>query len=305
MPEQLLDINGTRLFVDERGDAGAPPLLFIHGGPGQSCFDFGAFQAEHLAKDLRVVAVDQRGLLRSDPLPEGYPITVDELIADYEAIREALGIEAWTIAGHSAGGHVALRYAHRHPEHVTGAVFDCPAFDCDLTDRYRLPKAAELLDEVGEHATAEEVRALAALERRLTAEDEVYVPMQRLGARYNELFFHTQESIDAYNAAHAASGFTGEQWRRGMSHRPLIAEMYRPLFDLLPQLTRPSLLVHGRYDLVAAPAVVDAYREKAVRGRVHTFEDSAHFAYIEEPEAYAAVVSAFASDVHAGRDPHA
>ena len=32
------------LFVDVRGDTGSPPLLFLHGGPGQGCRDFMAMQ---------------------------------------------------------------------------------------------------------------------------------------------------------------------------------------------------------------------------------------------------------------------
>jgi pimeloyl-ACP methyl ester carboxylesterase len=40
MTSGLVHINDTRLFIDDRGDASAPPLLFIHGGPGQSCYDF-------------------------------------------------------------------------------------------------------------------------------------------------------------------------------------------------------------------------------------------------------------------------
>jgi hypothetical protein len=33
------------LYTDIRGDAAAPDLLFLHGGPGQGCHDFMAVQA--------------------------------------------------------------------------------------------------------------------------------------------------------------------------------------------------------------------------------------------------------------------
>ncbi|MEV0647246.1 alpha/beta hydrolase [Phytomonospora sp. NPDC050363] len=304
MPTHLLAVNGTRLFVDERGDASAPPLLFIHGGPGQSAFTFTHFQIGYLAATLRVFAVDQRGLLRSDPLPEGTEISVDALIADFEEIRRALGVERWTIVGHSAGGHTAVRYACEHPEAVSGVILDCPALDSDLTDRHRLPVAATLLDEIGEHEAAEKCRAFAARPGRLTAEDKTYEAMLPLGARYNELFFASQAHIDAYDKAHDASGFSGEDWGRGATHLALLPDMYKPLFGLLPT-PQPSLLVHGRADLVAAPAVIEAYRAGAPNGGVHTFENSGHFPYIEEPEAYAEVVSRFASAVAKGTDPHA
>lgn len=300
MPELLMPVNGTRLHVAERGPSDAPPILFIHGGPGQSAFDFEHFQADLLARALRVITVDQRGLLRSDPLPDGYTITTDALIADYEAIRETLGIPAWTILGHSAGGHTAIRYATEHPGAVTAVVFDSPALDCDLTDRYRLPKAAAILDELGDHDSAAACRAFATRTERLSADDETYKVMARVGDRYNDLFFRTPEAITAYNEAHTVSGFTAEQWRRGASHLPLIADMYTSTIGLLPGLTQPSMLVHGRDDLVAAPAVVDAYRANAPRARVHTFEDAAHFAYIEQPEAYAETITTFTLDAAHG-----
>ncbi len=68
MAAGLVSVNGTGLFVDDRGDATAPALLFIHGGPGQSCYDFMQIQGDRLARRLRIIGVDQRGTLRSDPL---------------------------------------------------------------------------------------------------------------------------------------------------------------------------------------------------------------------------------------------
>jgi proline iminopeptidase len=46
----LMQIRGTRLYVDQRGAADAPPILFIHGGPGAGSYDFLAFQGERLAR---------------------------------------------------------------------------------------------------------------------------------------------------------------------------------------------------------------------------------------------------------------
>ena len=37
---QLVEVNGTRLFLDVRGSEDAPPLLYIHGGPGMGSYGF-------------------------------------------------------------------------------------------------------------------------------------------------------------------------------------------------------------------------------------------------------------------------
>ena len=158
----LVDVGGTRLFVDDRGDADAPPLLFIHGGPGQGCYDFMQSVGDSLAGRLRIIGVDQRGTLRSDPLPASPSLTVELLIADFEKLRKTLGLSSWAILGHSAGGHYALRYGTSQPESVSAAIFDCPCWDADLTERHRLPEVARRLAELGQLADAQRCRAFAA-----------------------------------------------------------------------------------------------------------------------------------------------
>jgi proline iminopeptidase len=246
-------VNGVALFVDDRGDPAAPPLLFIHGGPGQSCWDFMAAQGDRLARSIRVIGVDQRGVLRSGDIPPSEPLDVDVLVDDFEALREHLGIERWTVLGHSAGGIYALRYATRHPDSVSAVVFDCPCWDCDLTDRHRLPVVAARLEERGKREAATAVRRLAEKRERITAADESWVLMQHLGDAYLDLFFSRSESARAYEAFTTSAGFSDEDWAHGLSHLPLLADLYEPQLHRLAELAVPSLLVHGIDDLVLRP----------------------------------------------------
>jgi proline iminopeptidase len=48
--------------------------------------------------------------------------TTEHLIADMERVREHLGIERWLLYGGSWGCTLALAYAERHPERVSGIV---------------------------------------------------------------------------------------------------------------------------------------------------------------------------------------
>lgn len=41
--------DGVELFVDDRGPVDAPALLYVHGGPGQGCWDFMRTQGDRLA----------------------------------------------------------------------------------------------------------------------------------------------------------------------------------------------------------------------------------------------------------------
>jgi pimeloyl-ACP methyl ester carboxylesterase len=56
MSSRLVSVNGTRLFVDDRGPQHGPTLLYLHGGPGLGCHDFMAAQGDRLARSMRVVS---------------------------------------------------------------------------------------------------------------------------------------------------------------------------------------------------------------------------------------------------------
>jgi|HubBroStandDraft_2_1064218.scaffolds.fasta_scaffold195147_1 proline iminopeptidase len=288
-----VSVNGTGLFVDDRGDAIAPALLFIHGGPGQSCYDFMQIQGDRLARRLRVIGVDQRGTLRSDPLPAEPALTAELLIADFEALRERLGIVSWAILGHSDGGGYALQYVTSHPEAVQAVIFDCPCWDADLTDRNRLPHVAHRLDALGQRADADRCRELAAKPGRLTAADETYVAAQALGPHYMELFFHEPGRAADFSQILEDSDFAEEQWERGHSHLALLPGMYETRLSLLPDITRPSLLLHGADDMVTAPQMLAQFSKSVPGGTVRTFDRSGHFAYLEEAAEYCEVVTDF------------
>jgi proline iminopeptidase len=114
---ERLDVSSLHtLYVEQCGNPDGVPVLFVHGGPGAGCsttdrrfFDPRAF---------RVVLVDQRGAGRSTPLGELRENTIDDLVADFERIRERLGIARWHVFGGSWGSTLGLYYAERHPERV-------------------------------------------------------------------------------------------------------------------------------------------------------------------------------------------
>jgi len=157
---------------------------------------------------------------------------------------------------------------------VTAVVFDCPCWDCDLTDRFRLPVAAKLLEAAGKREAALACRRIADKPDRITVDDQPWVAMQALDAQYLDLFFHGRGSTQAYEALMSSAGFSDEQWARGQVHAPLLAAMYEPQLHLMARLAVPSLLVHGEDDLVVPPHIVDLYTSQVPTGAVHTFPES-------------------------------
>lgn len=277
----LTRVRDTRLYVDQRGPADAPPLLFVHGGPGAGSYDFLAFQGDRLAKGFRLIAVDQRGVQQSDPLTG--PVTEQDLVADYEALREQLGIERWAVLGHSYGGRVALRYAAAHPDSITKIVFENPGWDMVLaTDtlvRAALPllPGAELPPHTGPATKAmwdERTGLLVQLgDRRM----EIY-----LGPDSRGLQLPADSEIPA--EYHQRSG----QFSEAITSSESFTE---PLLPSLAKLTQPALLIKGEYDPVTSPEEIELFRSDVPTGTYYYATGAGHFVHAEQPELFTRLVT--------------
>jgi pimeloyl-ACP methyl ester carboxylesterase len=112
------------LYTDIRGDAAAPALLFLHGGPGQGCHDFMVLQGDLLAASVRLIGLDQRGVDRSLPLPEDAPLTSP---GQRDAFRRAAPdhrLLEVAGAGHFVHADEPLQYASAVSEFVLACAGD-------------------------------------------------------------------------------------------------------------------------------------------------------------------------------------
>lgn len=100
------DAPEVQIFHVERGDAGAPPLVLVHGFPTSSIDWFEV--AERLSDRYRVCAMDFPGFGFSDkPLGWGYSLERDaEVLEHYMA--EVLGLESTILFAHDRGSSVAM-----------------------------------------------------------------------------------------------------------------------------------------------------------------------------------------------------
>jgi proline iminopeptidase len=290
------------LFADIRGDAGAPALLFLHGGPGQGCHDFMAVQGDLLAASVRVIGIDQRGVDRSIPLPgagDGAGITVIDLVADCEAVRQELGIERWAVLGQSFGGGLALRYAAACPRAISAVLFENPVWDLAASARAALPRAALMLTERGRQDAALAALGAAAQETSARALRAAYVAALEALARDREVFFVPNPATRARlaeirQARELPDGAAGDEGSM-RHHVALTADenSYESLLGLLPRLTAPALLITGGYDPLTSPEQRDAFRQASPRHRLLEIAGAGHFAHADDPLTYARAVSGF------------
>ena len=118
---------GTSLVETRSGrthvlDLGTGPTLLLTHGSGRGVADWQEGLAERLAERHRVVAFDNYGFGRSERA-HGWRYGNALWARQAVDVLDALGIDDFVVAGHSAGGVVAASIAADHPERVRGAVF--------------------------------------------------------------------------------------------------------------------------------------------------------------------------------------
>ena len=103
----------TRLHVGVTGSG--PDVVVLSGGPG--CVHY--LEHDGIApRGMRAWYPEPRGVGRSD----GGPHTLNQAVADVEAVRRVAGVDSWVVLGHSWGSDLAVRYALDHPSRVRSVV---------------------------------------------------------------------------------------------------------------------------------------------------------------------------------------
>lgn len=111
-------VDGNGLFLYYKSIGNGHPLMILHGGPGAS-HDYFLPYLLPLARNHRLVFVDERGSGRSQRLddPSGY--TVENMADDVEAVRRALRLGTVDLLGHSYGGVLAQAYALKYQQNLS------------------------------------------------------------------------------------------------------------------------------------------------------------------------------------------
>lgn len=114
MPHQT--VNGIKIYYEEQGKG--EPLILINGLAFP--MDLWFAQIRELSKDFRVIALDNRGIGRSDKPDEEYSIGL--MASDAVGLLKALGIAKAHVAGLSMGGFISQEIALSYPEVVNRLV---------------------------------------------------------------------------------------------------------------------------------------------------------------------------------------
>jgi proline iminopeptidase len=287
-------VNGVRLWYKVAGKAtpGAPPLLFLHGGPGYNSYSFEAQAGRALEGRLRMIYLDQRGSGRSER-PWSGAYSVAAMVEDIEALRKQLGVPKLALMGHSFGGALALEYAAAYPQHVASMVLVSAASDIPAACAARV---AFLEKRYG----AELAKARSAAAERKETPDDCFFAFNAVGdaarERVNdETMFpdlklaREQKDIDAQSGLRNTGELGGALWNSGfLSYR----------FSGVARLTMPVLVLAGTEDHAIGLPPQRALAGRLPKARVAEYAGAGHFLYLDAPQRFTRDVADFVQASH-------
>ncbi|GAB6448014.1 alpha/beta hydrolase [Bacillus cereus] len=289
-----MHIRGKKLYVETHGNPKNKPVLYLHGGPGESCYDFSFHQGERLKDSLYVIMIDQRGVCRSEEITEDEAFGLKDLIEDCEELKKVLQIKKWSIIGHSFGGYLALLYASIYPGSIKKIIFEGPTFDFALTSRALLQKTGHLLKKYGKEEVAEE--SLAYSSSNASSEEllEAYIRLSdELEEKRMEIYNYKEDGTDE-------SLYSDEEWEvfsnRSKIHfdrLKLEGAVHTSLLPKIKDLQNQVLLIVGKYDVVTCEKQIETFNKDARNGKYIVFEESGHTPHYEEADRYAELVIQF------------
>lgn len=261
-------LNGLRFHYRDWGDAHARPLVLLHGYTGHAR-SWDSFASE-MAKDYRVLALDQRGHGESAWADDYSP---EAMVSDVAAFVSALRLREFDLLGLSMGGRNAYHYAATQPAGLARLVIvDIgPEIVASGSERIRAGVAAKDVFESFEEAfsafrqanpRADPFEAEHRLRNNLMLQDD-----GRLTYRYDRKL----RSPD----------------------RPLPRPDADAAWALLSRISVPSLLIRGELSDILSVETAQRMLREIPDCRFAEVKDAGHSIPLEQPRGFLEAVRTF------------
>lgn len=272
-------LNGVRIHYTVRGTG---PVMIAHsGGPGMDARGWDDFAG--IDDFVTLVIIHPRGSGLSGPA-EGDAYCLPDYASDVEALRQHLSLEKPMVMGWSHGGMVAQQFAFTYPDSLSRLIlFDTSSYFGEF-----LSDIEAAVQEFKDQPWYE--KSFAALKAEWDGQYDSDEEMGRLWAEEMKFYF---KQFDA-----RAEAFYQRTKDLPVSIAPLkvFNDKEAAAMDLRPLLKEvgvPTLVIVGRHDFITNVAMAEEMVRHLPNGRLEIFEDSGHFALIEEPEKFRRVIREF------------
>ena len=285
---------GKNIYYEVYGTTNETVLLYLHGGPGASCLDFGN-TAEMLSKELQVISFDQYGVLRSEAIAENEHYSMDIQADMIEEMRQKLNVKRWSVLGHSYGGALAVFYANKYADSVDKIILECPSLNFADSAKSVAAYVSDYISQTGDLFAIEHCQKMKTFDYQNC---DVLVELIKLLGYVKDMKLRTYLhgiSYEEYMASFSTAGITNDMWAKSEMHLSnllkdnAIVDNYLPVLN---GLNKPTLLLKGKYDPACSNNQTQ-YIKGLSNATVVEFHNSGHFPRIEETEKYVEMILHF------------
>ena len=263
---------GAQIYWDQQG-RGAPVLLIMGLGWASNMWHR---TRPVLTSSYYTVAFDNRGAGRSDVPPGPYSIPL--LASDAAAVLDAAGVERAHLIGASMGGMIAQEFALQYPHRVRSLTLLCTAPGGTHAVQAQ-PEVLQALFQPDPDPAKRAAVVVPFIYDQSTPRDRVDHDLKVLSEFYpNPVGYAAQlQAIMAWEA-----------------------------YSRLPQITAPTLVIHGESDRLVPPGNADRIAERIPGAKLVKIPHASHILMTDQPVAvHVAVLDFLAAQSHVGMPQHA
>ena len=274
------ELNGVRIHYEVHGTG--PVLMTVPNSWGLSLEGLRGLYRP-LEEELTLVYFDPRGMGESGPVRKETDMGAEAVRADFQALREHLGLESVHAIGWSNGAANLIYLAHERPASLSSAIFLHSGASFTPEHGRRLQEEHPELIETMRDLMSEVTNAEQLSEGEKT---------RRLRSLWLDTYFPAASADPEAARPELARTFGEAEF--SWAHAEYTQRTWSS-FDarsLLPEIPVRSLVVAGAHDLLP-PADLRPLADGLPSAEFLVFEESGHFSPIEEPERFRAAVFGF------------
>lgn len=246
----------VKIYVEDLNPKGNKTILFLHGWPGShKLFEYQFDQLPRLG--YRCIGIDTRGFGNSDKPWSGYDY--DRLSDDVRCVIEALRLHDITLAGHSTGGAIAIRYMARHNGYGVSKLALFAAAAPSLIKRPNFPYGLEKEDV-------------------LKIIQGTYSDRPKMLSDFGDIFFY-QHITEPFSDWFFQLGLQAAGWATAAIAKTWIDEV---LFCDLGKIDVPTLIIHGIHDKVVPFSLGEVQKQSIKNSKLIPFKFSGHASFYDQ-----------------------
>lgn len=277
----MVAVPGGNVWFNRVGGGPGLPLLVVHGGPGLPHTYLRSL--DRLADEREVVYWDQLGCGNSERPSNRELWTMPRSVAEMDAVVKGLGLNRFHVFGNSWGAMMAQQYA-----------LDVSSGAASLTISNSIASIPQFSQMVARLKTELDPATQSAIDRHEAAGTTHTAEYQDAIRTWNETYLcrvrpWPPELLEAF----ANMGTDIFETMFGPSDFHIVGTIRDwDVFDRLPGITVPTLVLAGRFDECVPEHMWDMH-QRIAGSRYELFESSAHMPFIEEPAKFDRVMRDF------------